>query len=181
MALKDDYFVTDVVGIVLGDDSATRDYLATYFVAGSSYTLGSIKIKMRKFGTPTFNITCEVRSLSTNAPGSVLGTSSTTIAASTLSTSDGDFDFTGFSLALTGSTGYFVTLHAATEGTSANNVSWRAGDGSYPGFSMTQKGSVVPAWTAQANYTAMFQTYTADAVPTITNAAAHYAMLRAAD
>ncbi len=79
------------------------------FTTGSAYTLCKLEIYIYKVGTPTGNGYLKIYSDSSGVPGTLLATSTTTLAESTLSDSAPAFiafDFEG--LALTTSTKYHI-------------------------------------------------------------------------
>lgn len=119
----------------------------------------SVKLWLKKVGSPTGNMTVKIQ---TNNAGSPSGTTitngtSNTVAASSLSTSYGYITFT-FSTppSLSGATQYHIVLETADSQSNTNYVGWGA-DGSSPGYSSGEmKRERSAAWSAESK-DAIFQ------------------------
>lgn len=158
MAIKD-YYNT-------GDDNATGIYGNQWrgqsFTAGSSYSIGSVKLKIYRNGTPG-NITVAIYSTSSGKPDSSL--TSVTIDGSLLEESAAWYEFT-FSTpySLTNGTKYAIVVSAPSAPT--NGVLWRIDvGGSYAGGSLVYSTNGGAAWSEDASSDAMFETY--EAVPSV--------------
>lgn len=138
-------------------------YLASSFVASSSYSLRRVLVDLLKTGAPTFNITARIYSDSSDSPGSQLGSTSTTVqAASGLTGSFAAYEFVFPSdIALTNGTKYWVVLVASALGDGSNFVRW-AGN---PSGTLKQKDSGDgSAWTlVQSNMDGTISTFVLDA------------------
>lgn len=157
MTLRENWFATVEGNENLNTDSARRR-LATYFVASASYTIDQVLVRLQRVGSPTFDLTCNIRSTTSNRPGSIISSSTTTINAASLATSYADYTFNGLSAALTSGTTYWVELSTSAVGSFSNYVQWAQVSGTYPGYSMTQKAaSAGTTWSDQANLTMQFQ------------------------
>ena len=159
LSLKDDRTDTSTGTIVTSNSD--RKYLATYFVAGSSYTMKEVHLWLDKVGSPTYDIHVEIFPHSTNEPGTAAvsdGTSGT-ISASTLTTSEAEYTFTGLNCSITSGTTYWVVL--VVGGSSFTHYArWHKYAGSYPGYTQTQKtADPTVSWGTQENSTGKFQTY----------------------
>lgn len=116
-------------------DSSVNDKLAQSFKITSASTIGSIKLWLRKIGTPTGNLTVNIYADSAGSPGSLVtnGTSQT-LAASKLATLYDYFEFK-FSTppSLSANTTYWIVLETTDSASSSNYVRWGT-DKSNPGY-----------------------------------------------
>ncbi len=156
--LKDDEAGASEGSMSIGADTPQR-YTATYVTAGSSYTLDNIRVWLEKFGSPTFNITVELRANSANSPGAVLQTSSTSIAAGSLTASEVEKTFAGFSQAMVNGTTYWIVVALDAVGDGSNYVKWHYVSGTYPGFTMTKRSSDGTTWNDFSNISPKYATY----------------------
>ena len=103
-------------------------YFGSDFVAGSSYSLDKISLKLSKSGSPTANLTVHIYSEAGSVPNASLGESGA-IAASTLTTSAADYEFTFASpISITSGTHYWVVLMLNENAHATNYIKWH-GDG----------------------------------------------------
>jgi hypothetical protein len=110
-------------------DNTGYVYFASDFVAGSSYSLDKISLKLSKSGSPTANLTVHIYSESSSKPNASLGESGA-IASSTLTTSAADYEFTFASaISITSGTHYWVVLMLNGNAHGTNYVKWH-GDSS---------------------------------------------------
>lgn len=92
-------------------DSANRVYVGTDFVAASSYTLTRFDLYLLRIGSPTGNITAYIYSNSGGAPNTLLGTSTNTIDASTISDASPEWITWNFSgVSLSNGTVYWIEI-----------------------------------------------------------------------
>lgn len=101
-------------------------YNATPFVAGSSYPLCKVVLRMLKTGSPTYTMTCGIYShdAGNNAPNVLLGQVSTAVAAGSLSTSEADVTFSGMSANISSGTTYWIVVFCSLEFQSPNVARW---------------------------------------------------------
>jgi len=109
----------------LGDTSSTM-WMASRFSPAASYIVNALEVKMRKEGSPTFDITVELFASSAdpfNTPSGSALISSSTIAASSLETSFGLVSVplpAGYSISA--GTKYWVSFKASSQGDSSNRI-----------------------------------------------------------
>ncbi len=101
-----------------------NQYVASPFTAGSSYTLTQVVLRMAKLGSPTFTMTTTIYTDSANAPGTVVGIGSGSIAASSLGTTEADVTFTGLNASITLGTKYWIAVGASATQDASNDVLW---------------------------------------------------------
>lgn len=148
---------------VFGVDVAAQpdSQLAQSFQVTGTTSVSSVRLWLKKVGSPTGNLTVKIQ---TNSAGSPSGTTvtngtSATVAASTLATSYGWIEF-AFSTnpSLTGSTTYWLVLETTDSNSASHYVQWGA-DGSSPGYASGEMksydGSV---WNAESK-DACFEVY----------------------
>lgn len=157
MALQD-YYNT-------GDDTFRNAYDFVYigqtFTTTGGYDIGSIRLKLYRFGSPGM-ITVEIQETTSFEPnGSVLASGTIDGNALTSSTSGEWVTATfGAPAALIGSTRYAIIIKAPS-GDASNSIRWRA-DGSGPAYGgglyvySTSSGA---SWNTGAAYDMMFETY----------------------
>lgn len=100
----------------------TYSKIATPFVATATYTYTKGVIRQAKVGSPVVNLTLEVWSDSAGSPGSINGTGSGTIAASSLGTSEADVTYTGLSASITNTTTYWQVITASAIGNTSDKI-----------------------------------------------------------
>ena len=126
-------------------DAGDKVYSASTFTTTSAYTLGGIKLKMKKVGSPTFNVTVKIYAGSGGAPtGSALATSTTNISSAGLTTSYVSTEF-AFDLALSNATQYAFVVFCDSAGDGSNYVQVE-GNGGYSGNNWN-KSSNGSSWT----------------------------------
>ena len=125
-------------------------YLAQGFQVSGADSSGSVKLWLKKVGTPTGNLTVKIYDDSGGDPNALVtnGTSDT-VAASSLSTSYGWTTFT-FSTppSLSGSTQYHLRLETADSYNMANYVVW-GGDSSSPAYASGELKGYAGSWSAK--------------------------------
>lgn len=103
-------------------DNSVYNWIAGNFTAGSTYTLCKLTLRMAKAGTPSGNVTASIyTSVAGNIPGTLVGTASDPVTATTLPTTEGNVDFVNLNASLTSGTVYQIVVKTTT-GTSMNNV-----------------------------------------------------------
>lgn len=129
-----------------------KSKLAQSFQVSGATDVFSIKLWLKKSGSPTGNLTVKIQGDSAGAPNGTPITNgiSDTVAASTLSTSYGWIEFT-FATApsLTGSTTYWMVLETSDSASASNYVLWGA-DGSSPGYASGSMSNYIASWTAES-------------------------------
>lgn len=130
-----------------------NEKLAQSIQVTGDQSVGTIKLWLKKVGSPTGNLTVTIESDSSGAPsGSPISNGTAgTVAASTLSTSYGWITFT-FSTppTLTGSTTYWIVLDTSDSISETNYVQWGA-DGSAPGYANGEmKSYASSSWSAES-------------------------------
>lgn len=100
-------------------DCGGSKYVATTFLAGSSYTVCKAIVRMKTAsGTgSSYTMTCAIYSNNggTTYPSAIVGTGSGTINANTVNAVEADITFTGMSAALSSGTRYWVVVISASE------------------------------------------------------------------
>lgn len=124
-------------------DSVTS-HLASSFTAASSYSVAKATVRLKKTGAPTFSIVARLYNNGTG-PGSQIGADSVeTLAATTVTTSYADYDFTWASpIAVTNATRYWLVMFISASGDNSNYVQW-AGN---PSGTESQYGMQSLVWT----------------------------------
>lgn len=106
-------------------------YDAFNFVAGSTYTLCKITMQMGNQGSPTFTMTASIYTDNAGSPGTLIGTASSSVNASSLSNSFASINFVSLSASLVSGTTYWVVFkQTGSANDSANCVRWGALTGS---------------------------------------------------
>jgi hypothetical protein len=134
------------------------DKLGQSFQVAAS-TCDLVKLRLRKFGSPTGTMTLRIETNSGSAPSGTLvdANATITVAESGLGTSFADvtFDFTNFSLSA--STTYWLVLSTDRTASATNYVVW-AVDASSPGYGSGQWATNASAtWTADSTRDAIFE------------------------
>ena len=102
-----------------------RTYVATQFIASSTYNLSKIEVNLSKTASPTMNINCYLYSDNSVNPTSIVATSSTTLNASTITNAAyHTFTFDQSFSVQNGVTYWIVLKASAIDGT--NYVSWNS-------------------------------------------------------
>lgn len=111
-----------------GTDGSTSVFHGSYslYHAGkitptSSYTLTKLTLYLIKVGSPTAEIRAAVYNASGTSPGSSLGVSLNTIAASTLTTSEAAYEWTFSGVSLTSGTVYYAVIYYDSPASDASN------------------------------------------------------------
>ncbi len=115
---------------------ATNDKLAQSFQISTASAVSTVDVYLKKYGSPTGNLTLEIQTDSAGQPSgtAVANGTSATVAASTLTTSFAETTFT-FSgePSLSGSTTYWLVLTTTDTQSNTNYVIWGA-DTSSPSY-----------------------------------------------
>jgi hypothetical protein len=163
--------LTGTAGVHNGGSAANRTYIASPFVAGSSYTGGRIDIVITKVGTPTYNLQVGVwNDNGSGLPGSAISQNSLNSAvawSSTINcagfTSGATVSFTGFTYAVTSGTKYHIVLNsvsAPNNGTDYVTVATRQNTTNYAGMTISASttgtgftaGTSSTQWTGASTY-----------------------------
>jgi hypothetical protein len=111
-----DLFTGGTVGTV---DCGGLKYIATTFVAASSYTVCKATIRMKTAsGTgSSYNMQAAIYSNNggTTFPNALVGTASGNINANTVNATEADITFTGMSASITSGTTYWLVIISASE------------------------------------------------------------------
>lgn len=95
-----------------GNSTGAGRWFATKFVPATSYTLGKVRLRLTKTGSPTTTMHVAIYADSgAGTPGSLVGSASTGVLASSLPTSEGDVDFDTNAEVTAGGT-YWVVYYA---------------------------------------------------------------------
>jgi hypothetical protein len=142
----------------------TKDKLAQGIQISSASTISTVRLWLKKVGSPTGNLTIKLQTDSSGSPSGTTVTNGTsaTVAASSLSTSYGYIDF-AFSTppSLSATTQYHIVLETADSASNTNYVEWGA-DGSSPGYaSGVMKYEFSSTWSAESK-DAVFQVIAGD-------------------
>jgi hypothetical protein len=109
---------------------STYRWKAAKFAAGDSVTVCSTSLRLKKVGSPTFNLTAYIYGSTGTEPdeSNIIG-GSDSVSASSLSTSYAYISFTGMSAAITNTTEYWIVLVASAVGDASNYVHIRIDTG----------------------------------------------------
>lgn len=131
--------------------ATSYDKLAQSFQVTGAQTVGSVKLWMKKAGSPTGNLTVKIETDSAGSPSGtpVTNGTSNTVAASTPTTSYGWIEFTfATNPSLSGSTTYWIVLETADTQSDTNYVEW-GDDESSPGYTNGEmKSEASSTWSA---------------------------------
>lgn len=109
-------------GATAGDQYIAYDgsdlYFASPFTASASYTVCSVTNAMFATGSPGFNLKCAIYTDSGSNPGTLVGTASAAVSASTIGTSEATVTFTGLNAAVTSGTKYWIVIWVSGGSTS---------------------------------------------------------------
>jgi hypothetical protein len=103
----------------------SRTYAATQFTASSTYDLSQIEVNLSKVASPTMNITCYLYSDNSYNPTTLLATSSTTLAASTITNAAYHAFTFDQSFEVQSGTAYWIVLKGSAVN-ETNHVSWNS-------------------------------------------------------
>jgi len=131
----------------------SNDKLAQSFEISSGNTVETIKLWLKKVGSPTGNLTLTIETDSGGDPSGTPVTNGTshTVAASTLSTAYGWIEFTfATNPTLSGTTTYWLVLSTSDSADEFNYVTWGADD-SVPSYADGEmKSYASAAWSAES-------------------------------
>jgi len=100
-------------------DCGGSKYIATSFVAGSSYSVckAVVRLKTASGTGSSYTLQCAIYSNNggTTFPSALVGTASATINANTVTSSEADFTFTGMSASLTSGVTYWIVIISSSE------------------------------------------------------------------
>lgn len=114
-------------GYSLGNIS-TRKYLSTRFTTSASRSICKIACSLQSVGSPTFSVNAYIYTDNNGEPGSVVGTGSSAVSASSIPTSFSDVEFSNVSATLSSGTVYWVVLVCSSVGDTENKLRWQYGD-----------------------------------------------------
>lgn len=98
-------------------DASGQTYMSSEVVAGSSYTITKIELRMRRVtaGGSAADLVCEIRADAGTKPDTPpLATSTNTVVSADVSTSQGWITFTFTGLAVTSGTHYYIGVKASS-------------------------------------------------------------------
>lgn len=139
---------------------STLAYIALPFTAGSSYTLCALDVALRKVGSPVFNVAAAIYTNSGPAPGALVGTASTPIAASTATGSYAAVHFSGLSASIVSGTSYYIVVYytSGTTGYFANYLDLGVASGVSSDYVYISPAAI--SWTqGSAYYKSDFKAY----------------------
>lgn len=139
----------------LGYNAGTT-YNAQSFVAGSSYTLCAVDVYLTKVSTPTYTLNAYIYSNVSSLPGSLVGTGSSNVSASTVAASEGAIKFSDMSASLTSGTTYWIVLKAT--GSPNNGTTYITTAYSTGGLTV-QRSTDGTAWTLVDTAVSKYRTY----------------------
>jgi hypothetical protein len=131
-------------------------WFANKIVAGSTYTLCSVVLRMDKVSSPTTNLVAKIYSDSSGSPGTQIGSTSSSVASSSLPTSEGDVTFSNMSSSLTSGTTYWIVVYIDASDNS-NYPEWYW-DGSIDSNHI-QVSSNGTSWSSLSDHPAKFTAY----------------------
>lgn len=137
----------------------TTLYVGGNFTTTSAYTLSSLKVSMVRVGTATGTLVAHIYATSAGAPtGSALATSGA-VDRSSIGTSSGLIEFSGFSLALSNATEYCIILQSsAVNGDEDVRLEYEAGGSTYL-HEMYTDADGTPPFSANNDQYILFETY----------------------
>jgi hypothetical protein len=144
-------------GTIDFNNQSDRNYMGTYFVATSTYTISSINLFLQKVGSPSWDITVALYSNNTNKPGTLISLSST-VASSGVPGTETETSFTLGGSIINGTT-YWLVLNGASVGDVSNYIKWHSVSGTYPGYFQTQKSADAITWAGFSNITGKSKIY----------------------
>lgn len=98
---------------LLGADVATY-YSCSFFTAAATWNACSVTVTLYKIGSPTGNLTASYWTDNAGIPGTLVGSWSAPVSATTLGTGSSTITFTGLAANLSSGTGYWLVLHDDT-------------------------------------------------------------------
>lgn len=117
----------DMLMLVTLIDSSDKTKLAQSFQISSAANIGNVRLYLRKFGSPTGDLTVKIVNDDTGSPDETPSVEATsyTVAASSLTTSWAWYDFE-FEIppSLSGSTTYWIVLETTDSQSDTDYVSW---------------------------------------------------------
>lgn len=140
-------------------DASTRTYITSEVVAGSSYVVTKVELRMKRVdgGGSAPDIVCEIRSDTGTAPGNPpLATSTNTIVSSDVSTSQGWIPLVFTGLSMSNGTHYYIGIKAST--TSGTNY-YTARSGSVSTGDIQQSVAGTTTWGATGTRPWYIRTY----------------------
>jgi len=102
----------------------SAQWVAFIFTAVNSFTVTQAVLRLSRTGSPTFNVDVRIYTDNAGNPGTLIGTGSGTVAASSVATSESDVMFTGLSAAITAGTKYHIVIHCSATQNSSNDLLW---------------------------------------------------------
>lgn len=124
-------------------DSSTL-HLASSFTAVSAYSVAKAKVRLKKNGTPTFTLIAKLYTNGTGPDSQTGADSVETLAATSITTSYADYEFTWSSpIAVSNGTRYWLVLFISAFGDNSNYVQW-AGN---PSGTESQWGNNSSVWS----------------------------------
>ena len=149
----DDISVSEIQMMEAATFADGADKLAQGFQISASSTVQSVRLWLKKVGSPTGNLTVKIQTNNAGNPSGTTVTNGTsgTIAASSLSTS---YDWITFTFStppsLNAATQYHLVLETADSVSETNYISWGA-DGSSPSYANGEMKSEASAvWSAES-------------------------------
>jgi hypothetical protein len=109
-------------------DNYTSKYATKFDYSGSTGTITRIVLYLDKVLSPTYNLNAYIytHDSGANEPDAVVGTGSSAVAASGLTTSEAAYNFDSVSAALANGTTYWLVMVASAGPDASNYVQWHA-------------------------------------------------------
>lgn len=120
--LKDSNEITSSGNYEVGGTLATQKYVASKFVATSSYSLNRVDVPASKVGSPTNDYFCEIWSDSGTLPSAKIGTTSAAVNGASFPASEAWVTFYP-TATITSGTNYFIVIWTATN-SGTDHILW---------------------------------------------------------
>jgi hypothetical protein len=146
----------------------------TFTVGGTGHTVTSVKVKLKKYGSPSGNFVLGIRTTSGGVPTTTELTSGTKVA-NDISTTETWYEITVSEYTLAASTKYGIVCRVPS-GTSSNFIWWRIclPPDHYAGGDHCNSSNSGVNWSINTNYDAVFEVWgnSLVTIPTVTTQAA---------
>jgi len=116
----------------------------------SAYTVCKVELSLKSVGSPTQDLTVSIYDDSSGEPGSLVGTASDAVDASTIGSTFEWVEFTGISAVLSDATTYWVVIHADAAD-SGNYVHWEYTNGGDASDRLAYDANGVGPWSSDGS------------------------------
>lgn len=145
-------------GVIGAQNCSLHRYWAGWFTATANRSVCSIAITIGRHGSPTANTTILLYTFNTGAtaPGTLIASSSTSVAQSTLSTSDVIVNFT-IAASLVSGTKYYIVMDTGAAGTATDYTQWDIG--AVLGTAAVVDSDDLSTWTSVSTRGVLYETF----------------------